>query len=506
MSNEISLLLQSMSKGFYLHQVLTILGVFLLGYLFLFLVMKENRIWKALLAFPIGLSLWGLTGFTLLVIGIPYNLIRIISVLVLLFVLLATLTRKRKREFSVRFLLISMGAAVVASCIATSSLLSISVSNDTVYYYSLYPETIVKSGFYKSAYDVFLTDVGQTTALINCLPYFFGFDQTFGIQHFFNMNFCLIFFVAIYETLKQEGSKDKMDGRRFVIACVATLFLLSSTPFLITSKWVLANVYFMDFMFLIFYLGMKMEREEGRDNSLWIPIAVLVAMFSMMRMEGGIMACLLLLCLSCLKISNRELILYVALPISITQLLYYVKLFVGLRIHPLYSFLDAKKAVVMIAMILVLLIYLLWIRNRRFLLLTKYLEYWIVAGLLLGNLGLLVLNPNRFLTNLSCFGQNIILQNGWGYFGLIFLIYLLILPLEWKFQGGRISYPSLFLIGYILFTIAVCWARGATLRIGIGDSGNRVMMQVVPFAVFHMTIHMGRVIINVMRKDGGKEK
>ena len=55
--------------------------------------------------------------------------------------------------------------------VCCSGLLPISISNDSYYYYSVFPQTIVKEGFYQRCYDVFLTDVGQASAVIGTLPW-----------------------------------------------------------------------------------------------------------------------------------------------------------------------------------------------------------------------------------------------------------------------------------------------------------------------------------------------
>ncbi|MDD3412673.1 MAG: hypothetical protein PHY47_01625 [Lachnospiraceae bacterium] len=471
-----------LAKGYYIRQVVVIIGIFFLGYVFLsFMQRRNSNVWKALLAYPIGLSIWGLVSYCLLEVGIPYRLSSIgISILLLLIVLCIYFVKQRVQiEFSWKRFCFLFFLVAVISLISASGILRVSISNDSVYYYSVFPEILVKTGYYLASFDVFLTDVGQTTAIINCIPYFFGFNESFGIQHFLNFNFAGIFYMAVYETIQNGRDKKKAS----IFAVFSTMLLFSSTPFLLTSKWVLANVYFMDFLFIIFYLGIKREREKGNEEGsqdlLWIQ-GILIAMLCMMRMEGGMMACLLILCISYLSYSNKELICYLTLPVCVMQLSYYAMLFIRLKVDPLYSFLDIKKAMVMVLLLAMVFIYFLLFRNKVFLFLQKYFATFFIGTLSIGNLLLLILNTDRYMTNLSCFGQNIILQNGWGYFGFFVLIMLLLLPKSDK----KMSYSDLFCIGYILFTIAVCWARSGTLRIGIGDSGNRVMMQIIPFVVF----------------------
>lgn len=486
---DIAPVLQELARGYYLKQVLVILLLYMVGFTFVCLVGKKIPfIWKCLLAYPLGLSLWGLVSFFLLILNIPYRLEVVGAIFILIFsgALLwffkspggITLFSGRKRLL---YLLV-FSMVVFGAMLATSDILSVSISNDSVYYYSVYSQIIAENGKYLASYDVFLTDAGQMTAIINCLPYFFGFDHSFGIQQFLNLNFLVLFFTAVYEMARK-----KMELRSSVITGImATAFLAMATPFLVMSEWVLANVYFMDFMFLIFYLGYRFGQEEKKESAYLVIMGILTAMLSMMRMEGGIMACLLILCISCQNYRNKELLTVFVLPVGIMQLVYYIKIFAILGVKPLYSFLDIKKAAVMMALLLCVGIYIGWFRGKRLRKIQEYMELVILLGLVLANIGLFGLNTQRYMTNLKCFGENIILQNGWGYFGFFVLILLLILP--WKHR--KIQYPDLFWMGYILFTLAVSWARGATLRVGIGDSGNRVMMQIIPFVVFALAVRI----------------
>lgn len=481
--SDVSQFITSLSEGYYIHQALTIVGIFVLGLLLLRLCVREADVgWQYLLAFPMGLTLWSLSGFLLLVFVIPF---RLPFLLILPGCLFSAFAFFCKREEKVRFSATDIVVILAVAClalVACSGLLNVSITNDTVYYYSVYPQMITKYGEYRKAFDVFLTDVGQTTALIYCLPYFFGFNETFGIQHFLNFNFAGIFYLAVYETAAQYFTKKRAVGA----GAVSVLFLFTSTPFLITAKWVLANVYFMDFLFILFYFGYKCSHDRTEfERYKWV-MCFLTAMLSMMRMEGGMMACFLILCLSVLAYTNREMIGYFLFPVFVMQAGYYAMLYLRLEVDPLYSFLDIKKAFLMLALILGLFFYFLLIRNRRFQKLLTYPEAFILVGLTLGNLALCALNAEKYLTNLVCFGKNMILQSGWGYFGFIVLILLLLLP----GNTGRTSYPDFFCMGYILLTIAVCWARGGSLRVGIGDSGNRIMMQIAPFVVYALAMHV----------------
>ena len=113
------------------------------------------------------------------------------------------------------------------------------------------------------------------------------------------------------------------------------------------------------------------------------------------------------------------------------------------------------------------------------------------------NGGLFVLASSDYLVVAKAFLQNVVYREGWGYtIDLVLVCYIIIYFIE-KTQKIKesdnqcheqkihdIQYENLFLLGYILFTVVVSFARGGGLRRGIGDSGNRVMLQVIPFLIY----------------------
>ena len=194
--NPIETILNQMTGGGLLgtafwNQILIILALFWSGCLFLTLWKNKMEIgWKILLSYPIGLSIWSLCGFLLLVTGVPFSLPYIGVLYGLLFITSVILKWKRwdgiKTKYAsgqLLFMILLFLIIVAIAAIVCSGLIAVSISNDTVYYYSLYPQTLVKEGCYRTDYDVFLTDIGQITAIINTLPFFFGFDKNIIPPH-----------------------------------------------------------------------------------------------------------------------------------------------------------------------------------------------------------------------------------------------------------------------------------------------------------------------------------
>ncbi len=87
--------------------------------------------------------------------------------------------------------------------------------------------------------------------------------------------------------------------------------------------------------------------------------------------------------------------------------------------------------------------------------------------------------------------MNIRLRNGWGYFGYFFFVFIVIaVILAVKNKDYKISFFDMIMIGYILVAVCAAWGRGDDLRIGTGDSGNRVMLTAVPIITYAMTLRL----------------
>lgn len=484
-------IMSAVSNTYMLNQVLTILVLFLAGFTPIMMLKEKISLkWIMLLSFPFGLSIYSVSGFLLLITGIRFNLTGILVAYVIM-VLLVMLNSIRTsgnvvniiQQFKVnikpQILISAFAAVIIPALIACSGILPQVVTNDSVYYYSVYPSILVHDGFLSVSLDKFLTDVGQTTAMIQCLPFMFGFDETFGIQHFFNYNFILIFFTALYEELNKRKTGGKAE---ILLPILCTLFLLTSEPFIVLSSWVLSNVYFMGFFFILFYLFVKADAEELDSPEYSLILVFISAMTIMTRMEGGVMVFVLALALSTLKVSGKKLLLVFGLPLTVMELGYYVNLYLKIGVNPLYSFLDMKTAIIMVMMIVAFLVYIKFVRDRMP---VPYVPVLLMAALFLGNAGLLAINHSRYITNIRAFVMNIRLGNGWGAFFIMIIFYVVIFLYEIIRKRFRDIPVLVFLPAVMVLTVfAVCFARGGVLAIRTSDSGNRVLMEMVPVITY----------------------
>ena len=484
MENNILDIISYVTNGFFIRQFLTI--VFLTVYGLMIFTLTRGKMswkWRYVLSFPTGLALYVVSALTVLILGVPFGSLSVLIVMILLLVITAALGKRSEREILAGFEL--KGAAVwtllvlLLAILAVSGRLSLALSNDSVYYYSTYPRILIEQGGYAKSFDTYLTDVGQASAAINCLPFLFGFDTSFGIQHFLNFCFIISFGLFLYEREREMG----VGKNKSVILSVAfTLFLASATPFLVISKWVLSNVYFMEYAFWISVFLMKLSKEEITAD--WsVMMASMMAVTAMLRMEGGIIALLIVFAASSFGYSSKRIAVNFLLPMLIFEAGYYIRLF-SLGVDPLYSFLDWKKAVLMVGMIAAAMLYMLIIRGRYMKFVSNNIRLMMIAALIAGNIGLCFINKERFINNLYAFYQNLRQGNGWGIFGIYILLAAVLIV--WDTVWGRFSieYSDAVLAAFVLAVVAVCWARGGMLVVRTSDSGNRVLLEIVPFVIW----------------------
>ena len=499
---DIDHILATVSSGFFAAQVLTIVFLCALGYVLIWaFCAKTDRAGRILLSFFTGLSYYCAVIYAMLVVKIRISIPRMIFAALIAFVIVAAsagIYRKKlfgrflpdPKDLVIKELLILMAAALVLACIATSGLLSVSLDNDSYYYYSTYPQMMIKEGDLKFEFDVLLTDVGPVAAVINTLPFVFGFSNTYGIQHFMNFVFIILFAYVLFTEGMEKGLSRRSSG---AVSLIAALFLATSPAYLTTAKWVMAGDWFMVFFFLLAYFGYRDSKGSGEDMA---PVLMLFSfMVTMVRQEGPMMISFLAMCFCILKVRGIRIDLLYMVPALIASGFYYLRIFVFLGVRPLYAFLTRQKALLIIAMLLAVSAGILIIKTKPFERLQKRLSMLIILAAALLNLAMLAVNRERYLTNLYSFFMNVRLRNGWGYFGYVFFVFIILAVVFAIIYKDRvISFFDVLMIGYIMIAVCAAWGRGDHLRVGTGDSGNRVMLTAVPLIVFAMALRMGKVI------------
>ncbi len=497
--NDITSLVAGLSEGYCMNQVLLMCALFVIGSFFLKacgMAGYDGYVY----AFPTGLSLFSVSGYLMLCLGIPFNTDSVSVVLSVSFIISAIISYRKEREKQSkdkaagkgsRKRLADTGIAFVAfavtAIILCLNIFHVAVDSDSFHYFSVYPHALVSEGRYLYNFDAFLTDCSPIGSIVYTLPYLFDFSETFGIMYMTDLCMLLAFGGLIYDLLKgKRGKKEAL-----VSSVGGTLFLATSSAYLTTAKWVMAGVYFMSFYFFTAALGYKMSFYDKGERPYPV-LALFAVMTAMMRQEGLVLVLVLILALSALTgYTGKELLLTLVAPVAVAAALYYIRIFAFIGVDPLYAFLTRGKAVVMLAAAALVGIYIAFIRGRRFKRILGNFFIVLPAAVLLLNLAILVLRHERYLTNLYMFYYNLRTRAGWGFFGyLAFLGFVIIVIKAVVKKEKELSFFDSLCISYVFAVLIVSYGRGDALREGIGDSGNRVMLTAVPLIVLAFALRL----------------
>lgn len=483
--------IKSLSTGFYVAQVATIIMLLLYGFVLMLVIRKnELSIMDLLLCMPISLAIYMISGYFLLSVGISFNRTTQLMMMFFILIVIVLLNVKKLTAIGVLFsdkgkrkMLAVYGAVcIVLAFIVTSGCIPVSVTNDSMYFFSEYPRALIYYGKLTSILDNFLTDASQGIAVLGTIPFFFGFDEMFGIQAFLNIDFIVIFTYAVYDYAinSERAGLDEKTAR--IMSIVALLLLETSLPFILMSRWFMANMFFMEYMFIVLYLAYKYERSANYYD-LFI-LSVLITGLSIMRMEGALNAGLLVLCIMMLGYKNVDVVRFMIIPMLVLQGMYLFRIFIVLTLHTDIQFMTKEKAIILMVFLIVIAIYALFIRGRRLTKLLKYYPYILVLGLVMINVVVLLYDSRDYITNLFAFARNLTKNSGWGLFVSLIIGVCIIIPKK----SININFFDISVICYILVTIVAAWARGDNLYESFGDSGNRIMIQVVPILLYAVIV------------------
>lgn len=479
--------LAQLAGPYYIRQCLVIVCLFFFGGILTDAMCRSKQSWiaRAVLAFPMGLCAFVITAYAMLVAGIPYNTLSVCAAVVIETAVALFLNRKSYAAVNIKgfakHMIIAVVAATAVAVTACSGLAPVAISNDTMYYFKRYPDSIVFFGTLRDQFDCWLTDTGLGVVSIDTLPPLFGFGETFGIREAFHINFIVFFGRCIYERAKKT-----LTGKGIIIATVLiTGVLVVATPFVLLGHWALANMYFMELFFIAAYTS------ADEEKSVWIRSLLLLAL-SLLRMEGTLFVVWLVLCISLFTGTGKKLAQHVMLPMTVLFGLYCVKIFTQYDLlDNAYLFLTPKKAVLLVGVIAAAGIYLAFVEGRLPVIIKKYLPHIYLLGAVAGNILMLIRDSELYLGNLGTFYANLFRQSGWGIMPYFVIAMGVLLAVEYAilYFRRRISlddserFNITLVAGFILLTLAASYGRGDALSGYVGDSGNRVLLQVVPLVV-----------------------
>lgn len=492
-------------------QLFAILLLFAAGFCFLCSVMKRLPAeWIVLFAFPAGACLWVFASLVLLLFGISYTFALTSGVLA--FCLAAACgthiwrfrrsASNRRWNIAVPFFLLLFGLA----CLASSGFVYKFVSYDSYFYFTNYGHTLTIINNFRdiagnNSYT--LTNISQFLPLLNSYTSFWGLDQCFQIQAFLTGNTAVCFCYGLYQYCRHAETDGgllplkKVSARTgaLLFSALFTLLLLSSTSFITAASWVLANMYCMVYIFMLFLTSFLVSHLQYDKNDSLILIAVWFAALTLLRKDGIIFAAFFLICFCAGELFFKKQLAFCFFPAVLTEAvwLFYVRVVLSAKVaQATFSSIANNKNIFFVCCIIIgsgLYLFfahdvLKWL-EQKIPALTEYIVLF--AGMLVLLAASAVLKDlNTIIDNVDFVIRNMFrYPSSWGISGLFFGVLL------------ALSFVSLLKFDYLHFVwsgyallnlVSYCIVDSKRFWLNWDDSYNRVLLQIVPVFVFIMAV------------------
>lgn len=431
--------------------------------------------WAGVLAMPVGNALWGVASALLLFLNIPYNRWTMCAVGGLLLGALFFRFRESYRGMDWIGWAAWHTAALAVTIMAASGVFARFLSSDSYYFVMQYGELIAKEGRLSSdIVGTYMTWTGLTPALTSSFAAMWGFENIYAIHYL------LVF--GMYGFLMKLGYRGASAywGRKgsFLIglAAVLTVGIIPGVAYL--SFWIINNTYFMVYIVIMGMLPVLEGRKPGGRTVCLM--GLIGAWLTLCRTETALVMCFFLVCASVLELPRRQMAALYG-PVCAAQLLFFGKLgyeyAIGARQAGEKMLTLRTGAVLVLALALtgayIGLYRLGWVGFLR-----RHLRAFVLWGLLLSCLGLGLLDMDKFQNNLD-----VCLHHFSDWYWKYVPLTILVLEVLKTCYRCRDSYYDLIVWGFLLCNFAVCMGRPHGLRLGIGDSYNRICLSIMPLYV-----------------------
>jgi|GEM_PF-6078520 len=298
---------------------------------------------------------------------------------------------------------------------------------------------------------------------------FFGYDFSHGLYMMLNTAFVLAVAYFVFSDLKGEWSMKKA----WLLSAAAFVYIVTSNLFFEIMYWPLSNLVTAAQIFFVLYFANKHKMSEGNlVLSLFFAVCMVLT-----RSENGLIMVITIFIISLADIKKARMLPYCG-AVFAAILIWYLRFFLvaGTAFNE-GEFLTIGRALPIVAVYAAMLIYIAFIRDTK--IITnhkKALEYLFFAAFALAAIGLMLLDTEKALYNLTSTAVNMYKEGGWG--AALFIagaLYLL------RYVSGEpVGIWDRFTLAFLLFYLAIYMLRGTGLRIGYGDSGNRYFVHLIP--------------------------
>lgn len=471
-------LIYTMTSGMQIRAILGCTGLFSLGYISLVIIHKDMKgICMFLLSYPFGIALWSVVGVLALLLGIPFNLVMMLSLLAAVVIIMAVLCRPQLNISILKRTLFSIFIFGAIAAIASTGMFFTMTSHDYYYYFDSWGKSLVLEGALTSDFKTFLLATGLMPALISAFAYMINVDCIYTFFHSLSICFAGFFAYAVYAAMRPKRL-------RLVKSIMTAAILYCLPPFLLLNGWIISNTLCMYYLFFIVYFIYEFRNSKRIPRDYGIPLLTMVCMFTLFRSDSGIFLCCTFVCAASTAIDNKEILWKLIFPGFILLCLFYSKNFILFGTEQSGMYLNINTIGMIILFYIGVILYYSAIRHKRWSLVEKNYKRLVMMGLCAISILLMVLFPQYYVNNINNVLYNIFTpEQFWGTTGI-----LVIMASTWLLMRRKPMNLWIFLSLVIMVTtIDLGVLRGTMIgvaRQGFGDSFNRQLISILPIFLF----------------------
>ncbi len=498
-------------------QVLAILLLYAIGYVFLFLTASSlDRLLRVLFAFPIGQCLWVFVSYITLLIGIPYTMwgTLLLVVLAICFTHLIMwkwqghhcspqgnqnaptvskdqICNAKSSSKSWRMHLIVIGIAMLCS----TGFLYIMISYDSLFYFINYGRALTVFQSFRAiegANSFTLTNITQFLPLVCSYTAFWGLDQAFQIHAFLACNVVAAFGIGTYSAIcgQSADNQETAHPKSVLLSIMLSAILATSTCYIVLSGWFLANMPCMVYIFFLYLTAVLYRKGSLSIGISSMMIGFCLAALALLRKDGIIYDAFFIVWMCSIELFNRKRLAALFTPAALLTLswLAYVRLTMTVSVARGYysSIANNKNIILVIGIIVGCYLYIRFGHDilsaicKRLPRLheTDFMYLAFVAGLLF----VLAIHPDMTIDDWDYAIRNLFqFPSSWGISAILLGILLVLsFAIHSDLRGDHFVW-----IGYAMLNlISYCFVDSKVFWVNWDDSFNRVLMQIVPVMLF----------------------
>lgn len=470
----LNVMVKQITDRYRIYQILATMSLYLIGYIIAVPFCKKiGREYAYTLAMPVGNASWGVISALVLFLNIPYNRYSMLSMGGICIGTLLYIYREEYKSMEWQKLLGVLLIALSISMMAASGVFAIFTSSDSYYFVMQYGELIAKCGKLSSdTVGTYMTWTGIMPALMSAFATMWGFENIYAIHYL--LIFSMYGFVMLIIYKRTEAYYNKVLSRCIAVLTALTIAIIPGSAYL--SFWIIGNSYFMVYLLLVVMLPFAVQDNKLDENRILL-MTLFFVWLALCRSETAVTISFLVICISILGLSKKQME-HIFIPICVFQTLFFFTIIYQSQAGEKQA--DDKLLTPMIMAVIILALlavvaYILIYDSKFAFFVRRHMMIVGIATLSVGCLVLGILEWDKFTNNVR-----VIFSNATDWYWNYVPITVLCLEIMKIYLKCRNRYFDLIVWGLVLLNFAICMGRPQYLRLGIGDSYNRICMSILP--------------------------